>query len=171
MTPPGELPLRKLLAICAADPSGAVEELKELLLLLHAPDNLEGCVKVASNLTYTLKAALANRPSQDYRARIERFQRANEWLCLNAKQLEPELYLDDAGRERFSRDTGPNPMMGCGAGEHGLWTLHWETILLPTWRPGSDACSFTRLWHTLPSCVTGSWITIGHLNRARQAGS
>jgi hypothetical protein len=101
------------------------EALRELLLLLHAPDTLSGGVMVARTLRRIFVTALRGKSRERDRDRITQYLRALRWFCHNADDLAQELFDDQNERERFLRSEGKNPLIHHGAEKHGLWCLLW----------------------------------------------
>jgi hypothetical protein len=163
-----QTPLEKLLANRVPDPAGIVQDLDELFRLVHAPGHLAGGLKVARNLRRILRAAAADEPSQDARARLHRYLRALRWLLYKADKLKDELYSCDDDRELFLRTIDKNPMLhrrDDGAEVHGLWTLLWEhhpdRVLLPAFRSLQQHAALShmelmRYWKRRPEWYPGS---------------
>ena len=101
--------------------------LREMLLLLHAPESLSGCVKVMRNLRRIFGAALRGQPGEPDSDRFNKYLEELRWIALNAIILARVLFDDDNDRERFLRTDDPNPLIRHGAGEHSLWCLLWES--------------------------------------------
>jgi hypothetical protein len=118
------LVLRKQSSLNCSDANSEV--LAELLRLLHAPDELTGLVMVARNLRRILRRALQTVVKEQDRETIRQYVVELRWLVHNDEHLALELFDEESERERFLRLGDKNPMIGHGAGEHGLWCLLWE---------------------------------------------
>ena len=101
--------------------------LRELLLLLHAPNTLSGCVNVVRNLRRIFGAALRGQPGEPDSDRLKQYLQELRWIAQNANNLAQVLFADDNLRERFLRSDDENPLIRHGAGEHSLWCLLWES--------------------------------------------
>jgi hypothetical protein len=142
----------------ATDKSSNPEALKEMLLHLHAPESLCGCVQIACNLKrifgYVLRKDICE---EQHRKRFFLYLRELRWITHNRSRLAQDLFIDDGDRERFLRTERTNPLLRHGAREHGLWCLLWE---VHSARESQYAFLTLQLHATLSHlAVLGYWIT------------
>lgn len=109
------------------DANAHPEALKEMLLYLHAPKSLFGCVQAVHNLTKIFRQAIREKICKEPDCRnFFLYIRELRWITHNQSGLAQDLFGDDSNRERFLRRAGTNPLIGQGARDHGLWCLLWE---------------------------------------------
>lgn len=143
-------PLKRLLAFRRKESVGKVgcssDVLSQILWLIHASDWLPGFMCIAKNILVLCRyAAKSNDPAID-KAMVARWITELRWILIHSNDLPTalfktgEVYL----REAFLREKRPNPTLGMGASEHGLYRLLWES------HPNPD---FQRSFRRLQGCA------------------